>query len=149
MNVFMLSAAERLEAWGSFRDSLPSQIEQEQFDNVAKFWAQCPYSKWVIHPEDSRNWPTVWELLHDGDYCRNAIAVGIESTLRLSGMSPDRLKLVMVRHLEDQEEFFVVIIDDTQVLNYSYGETVKVDDLVSVVDTLYAYRWKGRGYQRI
>lgn len=149
MNVFMMSPAERLEAWGSFRDTLSAVSEQEQWDKVAKFWAQCPFGKWVIHPEDARNWPTVWELLHDGEYCRNAIAVGIESTLRLSGISQERLKLVMARHIEDQEEFFIVIIDDTHVLNYSYGEAVVVEDLVGVVDTLYSYRWKGRSYQRI
>ena len=149
MNVFMMSPSERLDAWGSFRDSLPSMSEQEQYANVAKFWAQCPFSKWVIHPEDSRNWPTTWELLHDGNYCRNSIAVGMESTLRLSGVAPERLKLVMARHIDDQEEFFVVIIDDTHVLNYSYGETVQVEDLVGIVDTTYSYRWKGRNYQRI
>lgn len=145
----MMSPAERLEAWGSFRDSLSSLSEQEQIDQVAKFWAQCPFSKWVIHPEDSKNWPTVWELLHDGNYCKNAIALGIESTLRLGGMNPERLKLVMIRHLEDQEEFFTVTVDDVHVLNCSYGESVKVDDLVGVVDTMYSYRWKGRRYQRI
>lgn len=144
-----MSPEERLSAWGSFRDGLPSLSEQEQLDKVAKFWAQCPFGKWVIHPEDSRDWPTVWELLHDGDYCRNSIAVGIESTLRLSGMNADRLKLVMVKNVEDQEEFFVVIIDDNQVLNYSYGETVQVEDIAGLVDTKYSYRWKGRQYQRI
>jgi hypothetical protein len=149
MNVFMMSPAERLAAWGSFRDALPTQSENEQLGNVAKFWAQCPFKKWVIHPEDSQGWPTIWELLHDGDYCRNAIALGIEATLRLSGFDANRLKVVMVRHLEDQEEFFVVIIDDAHVLNYSYAETVSVEDLVNVVDTLYAYRFKGRSYQRI
>jgi hypothetical protein len=148
MNTFMLPPAERLEAWGSFRDSLPTLSDTSQFEQVAKFWAQCPFGKWVIHPEDSKNWPSVWELLHDGQYCRNAIALGIESTLRLGGVDAKRLKLTMVYHREDQEEFFVVIIDDTHVLNYSYGEAVTTGELARSVDTKYSYSWKGRSYQK-
>jgi hypothetical protein len=148
MNIFMLSPAERLEAWGSFRDSLSALSDTAQLEQVAKFWALCPFGKWVVHPEDSKNWPSVWELLHDGEYCRNAIAIGIESTLRLGGFDTNRMKLVMAHHLEDHEEFFVVIIDDTHVLNYSYGETVLVDELVGIVETKYSYRWKGRAYAR-
>ncbi len=149
MNVFMTPPAERLAAWGSFRDGLSVLDEQAQFDNTAKFWAPCPFKKWVIHPEDSKNWPTIWELLYENEYCQNAIALGIEATLRLSGVSPERLKLVMTRNLFDHDEYFVVIIDDIHVLNYSYGETIKVEELNENVESLYSYGWKNRSYHRI
>jgi hypothetical protein len=145
----MAPPAERLAAWGSFRNGLSTTAEHLQFTATAKFWAQCPFKKWVIHPEDSKNWPTVWELINEGEYCKNAIALGIESTLRLSGVSSERLKLVMTRNLVDHEEYFVVIIDDIHVLNYSYGETIQVDELITNVELLYAYGWKNRTYYRI
>lgn len=147
MNPFMLPASERLDAWSEFRDSLPTKPEQDQLQLVAEFWAQCPYSNWSIDPEDSKTWLSPWEMIHEGEYCKNAIALGMEATLRYSGWNPGRLKLVMAKNLEDGEEFFVVIIDDLLVLNYSYAEITKVDDLYGAIDTLYTYRWVGRAFK--
>lgn len=149
MNPFMFDSSERLTAWSNFRDSLPENDEEEQIQKVAKYWAQCPFSKWSIHLQDSSNWPTVWEMLYDGDYCRNAIALGMEATLRWSGWDKKRLKLIMVRDVEEQEEFFVVQIDDTHYLNYSYGTPTKIEDVAHKVQELYSYSWGTKSYKKL
>jgi len=148
MNPFMLSAPERLDVWGTTRDSLPAMSETDQLTQVAKFWAQCPFTNWSLDPEDTKTWLTIWEMIHEGEFCRNAIAIGMEATLRLSGWNPERLKLVMIKNQEDGEEFFALIIDDHHVINYTHGEITKVDDLNGTIDTLYSYKWKSRNYQR-
>lgn len=148
MNVFMLPSPQRLDSWGSFRDSLVELQELQQLKEVATYWAMCPYSKWTMDPEDPKTWLSVWEMLHEGDYCKNAIGLGIETTLRLSGWAPERLQLAMCKNVHDGEEFFIVIIDSTHVLNYSCGELVTVDDLALVANTKYSYRWVGRRYER-
>ncbi len=149
MNHFMLPSPQRLQTWGQFRDGLKKLDESTQLQDVVKFWSQCPFAKWTLEPEDTKTWPSIWEMLNDGDYCRNAIAIGMEATLRLGGWAPERLKLVMVKNHSDGDEFFTVIIDDTHVLNYSYGELVTVDDIATGIDTRYAYKWVGRAYKRV
>lgn len=147
MNPFMLSADDRLEAWSSFRDGLNAFSEQEQINLVAQFWAQCPLSRWSLDPDTPKSWQTVWEMLDEGDYCKNAVAIAMETTLRLSGWDASRLKLVMIRRLYDGDRFFVVIIDDTVVLNYSSGETVNVADIEVEFVTQYAFKFEGRQYK--
>jgi hypothetical protein len=149
MNHFMLSSPERIQSWGQFRDGLPTVDEETQLNNVAKFWALCPFAKWTVDPDAPKTWPSVWEMLHHGDYCKNAIAIGMEATLRLSGWAPERLKLTMVKNLVDCEEFLTLIIDANQVLNYSYAEVIGVEDLTDEVETQQAYRWNGRAYELV
>lgn len=149
MNPFMLSASERIDFWSSFRDSLPEMEEQIQLSKVASFWSLCPFSNWTMDPEVSKKWPTVWEMLHEGEYCRNAIALGIESTLRWSGWDAARIKLTMIKNIADGDEFFVVIIDDAFVLNYSYSDVEEVGAIQHEFTTLYSYSWAKHAYNRI
>lgn len=148
MNPFMLSSSERLQAWGQFRDGLPEMNEFKQLEEVAAFWSQCPYSRWTMDPETTKEWLSVWEILNEGEYCKNAIALCMEATLRFSGWNPDRLKLVMSKNMTDGEEYFVLIIDDTHVLNYSHGEVEKADVVFLDISSLYSYQWSGRAFKR-
>jgi hypothetical protein len=150
MNAFKLPEAQRIEAWGNFRDSLPAMPEHEQLVAVAEFWQQCPFDRWVLDPLFPKEWMTVWEMLYAGQYCINGVAMGIEATLRYSGWDPSRLELVMIK--EDDalsSEFFVVKIDNKYVLNYSYGQCVPIEDLDTTINFLYAYRWNGKNYAKI
>lgn len=149
MNHFMLPSPQRIQSWGQFRDGLSKVDEDSQLTQVVKFWSLCPFSKWTLDPGDPKSWPTVWEMLHHGDYCKNAIAIGMETTLRLSGWNPDRLRLTMVKNVVDCEEFLALIIDATHVLNYSYGEVVDVSDIASEVETLYSFKWNTKTYERV
>lgn len=148
MNPFMLSAPERLDAWIEFRDSLSKFDETEQLAKVASFWAQCPFARWYLDPDSPQDWPTAWEMLHDGEYCKNTIALGMEYTLILSGWDRNRVKLKMIRNSDDGEEFFVVIIDDSLVLNYSYGEVDTVTNLLQSTTIKLTYGNTGKTHKR-
>jgi hypothetical protein len=77
----------------------------------------------------------------------NAVAVGIETTLRLAGWDKNRLELVMMKEVDNiSAEYFVVKIDGTHILNYSYGKCVPVEEMQGKVEFQYAYRWAGRTY---
>ena len=150
MNAFKLPAPQRLEAWGNFRDSLSAMPELDQIMAVAEFWQHCPFDRWVLDPLSPNDWMSPWEMLYEGQYCINCVAVGIESTLRYSGWDESRLELVMIK--EDDalaSEFFVVKIDNKYVLNYSYGQCVPIEELDASINFLYAYRWNGKSYARI
>lgn len=145
----MLSAQERLDDWSSFRDGLPNLDEETQIKEVVAYWARCPFSAWSLDPDQPEQWPTIWEILNDGDYCSNAIAVGMEATLRLSGWSPERLQLLMIRKLQDGEQFFIVLIDEVTVLNYSYGEATPIEQCSNDFEIRYRVGWSGRSYKRL
>lgn len=149
MNSFKLPPSQRLTAWSEFRDSLSSMPEADQLQAVAEFWQHCPFDRWVIDPLEPKEWMSVWEMLYEGQYCINCVAIGIEATLRFSGWDPSRLQLVMIR--EDDalgSEYFVVKIDNMIVLNYSYGKCVPVHDL-DAIEVKYAYQWKQDKWTKI
>jgi hypothetical protein len=147
MNPFKSSPTQRLATWAAFRDSLPNLTEAEQIQQVAEFWAQCPFDRWLLEPSAPETWPSVWEMLYEGTYCMNAVAVGIETTLRLAGWDANRLELVMMKEVDNiSAEYFVVKIDGTHILNYSYGKCVPVAETQGKVEFQYAYRWAGRTY---
>lgn len=148
MNSFKLPAAQRLEAWAAFRDSLASMSEYDQLLAVAEFWQQCPFDRWVLDPQSPKEWMSVWNMLYDNQYCINCVALGMEATLRYSGWDPERIKLVMIK--EDDalsSEFFVVKIDNKLVLNYSYGQCIPIEELGSTTNFMYSYGWNGNTYQ--
>ncbi len=150
MNSFKLAPPQRLTAWSEFRDSLPAMSEAEQLKSVAEFWQQCPFDRWVIDPQEPKEWLTVWEMLYEGQYCINCVAIGIEATLRYSGWDPERLQLVMIKEADALgSEYFVVKIDNLIVLNYSYGECVPVNVLDANIEIKYAYTWKGDKWTKI
>lgn len=150
MNSFKLSPPQRLTAWSEFRDSLPAMPEAEQLKAVAEFWQRCPFDRWVIDPTEPKEWLTVWEMLYEGQYCINSVAIGIEATLRYSGWAPERLQLAMIKEPDALgSEYFVVKIDNLVVLNYSYGECVPVHILDANIEIKYAYTWKHDKWTKI
>jgi hypothetical protein len=124
MNPFILSSQDRLEHWKQFRRQLPSLPETEQLNSVAKYWALAPLAKVSYDVEDPMSWPTPWEMISQGIWCRNSVAIGMEFTLRLSGWKPQRLQLAMLRDYELSEQTMIVIIDDSKVMNYTYSVVV-------------------------
>lgn len=144
MNPFMLSPSERLDHWSEFRESLNQNNETDQFAKVAQYWGQCPFSKWSLDCDQPSSWLSVWEILFDGEYCRNSIAVCMCETLRISGISSDRMTLRMISD-EYEGEFFVLIIDGIHVLNYSHGSVSDISELANS-DTKFEVKRGNRGY---
>lgn len=98
--------------------------EETQLEAVSDYWSNLPNSKLTIDPENPQSWGTIWEMVRDGQWCQNSIAVGMEATLRLAGWSSDRLQ---IRHIIDQnisEQVMVVRVDARIALNYEFGRVV-------------------------
>lgn len=138
MNIFMCGPEERLNAWSEVRDQLVDLNKKEALQSVIKFWQQAPYSKNVIHPQDSVGWPTVWELLFDGEFCLNAIAYGMAMTVVHSELQHDSVELVMVACGE--WDSLVVVVDD-YVLGLEYDELVPTSELAEKARIKYRYKY--------
>ena len=143
MNPFLLPRTERLADWKVFRDSLSAFSEEDQLRLVASYWAQAPLLKVAYDPENPKSWPSPWEAVHDGNWCRDSTAIGMDFTLRLSGWEPSRLELRLIDDHPNSNIVLVLKVDGTIALNYEWNT---VTEFPSDFHTLRKYHWDGRHY---
>ena len=145
MNPFLLAPAERLADWRQFRKSLTAMSEHDQLRAVAQYWAQAPLLPslpplWALN---HTNTPTIWQMIDENRWSRNSVAIGMEATLRLAGMSVDRMTLQLVHHRND---LLVLVIDDRWMLNYDWG---CLTDHSKDLPIIHQWRFDGRNYSTL
>lgn len=145
MNPFLLQPQERLADWKQFRKSLSSLPETEQMERVARYFALAPLVKFAYDPDDLAHWPTPWDMIADGQWDTNALAVGMEATLRLAGFDPSRLLVLNRKDYDISDQRLVLQIDGKWLLNYDYAMVVEVPD--TRCDILEAWRFDGKSYR--
>ena len=135
VNPFILysSSSDRLKHWKELRHELSTLDDQNAMAMVAEYWSYAPLSNFSYNPEAPEEWPTPWEMVSRGQWCRLMLAAAMEFTLRLSGWDSDRMKLIYFRDYNISEEVFVLKIDDRYALNYSNREVVDYPDTEQVV----------------
>jgi hypothetical protein len=116
-----MSPSERLTDWKKFRNAIIDFSEMEKFDAVVKYFSQAPLKNIAYDIEDIENIPTPWEMIHDGEWCRNSIAIGMEFTLRLVGIEASRLQLKMILDPTISDMMLTVVVDEKYILNYDWG----------------------------
>ena len=118
MNIFLLDYYTRLSAWYNFRQHLESLNADTQTIciEVDKFWQQCPILNHYLHPADTPDWPTPWELISDNNYCLYARGLGMVYTLMLLGIE----NIDFVDAIDDNSEnVCLVLVDNAKyILNY-------------------------------
>lgn len=131
MNLFFTSPDDRLKIWKKFRNDLNGLSELGQMKLTTTFWSQCPLVRYNFDWTDPSTWRSPWEMIYEGEICRNGIAYLMEQSLLLIGgeWTYNRFKLVMLKDIKNEDQFMVVIIDDTYVLNYSHGEVIFLNDI--------------------
>lgn len=144
MNPFLMDPKSRLGHWKEFRKALTAMSEADQLQAVADYWAKAPLDKIAYDIEDPESIPSAWEMVSDGNWCRNSVAIGMEFTLRLAGWAPERLRLAMLRDYDISDQMVVLIIDGIRVLNYSYG--LVTDYPATRHDVVGSWRFSGKFY---
>lgn len=122
------SPERRLEDWRQFRKSLQGLSENDQLIKVAEYWSATPLVTWCINDLDSTEWPTPWELIHDGEFCKSGISYLMYETLLLADpavWTKNRMQLIVIKDKKNSEMFLILIIDNEFILNYSHGEVMK------------------------
>lgn len=119
---------------------------QAKVEAVAEYWSKAPLIHRAYDPDDAAHWPTPWELLHHNQWCRNSVAIGMENTLRLAGVAPERLTLQLITN-NISDTLLVLIIDGTMVLNYNWGQvqSIPLDDHV----VIRRWRFADRSYYQL
>ena len=92
---------------------------------VASYWAQAPLAPVTAEPQPP--WPSIWQMMSGNGWCRNNVAIGMEETLRLVGVPPERMALQWID--DGQSRSLVLVIDHAWMLNYDWGFVRAVSSL--------------------
>ena len=122
--MWRIPAAERLEQWRRFRETLNDLPLEVAANETARFWQNAPFNPYYLDYDSPDNWPDPWTLIAENYYCDLAKALGIVYTLHLSNHNME----ISLRIMKNpQTKFFynlVWINNGKYVLNLEPGEIV-------------------------
>lgn len=132
----------RLSFWKGLRNTLVDN--PDALDILAEYWGLVPLGNSHMQIDDPTTWGTPWEMIHNGNWDRHMVAVGMEMTLRLSGWDASRLKIVSFRDYDISDEVTVLKIDNTYALNYNVGQVINWPNSEKIITD--SWQFDGREY---
>jgi hypothetical protein len=132
----------RLHDWKIFRESLTTLAKEEQLIETAEYWSVVPLVKYYLNFDKPDTWPTPWELLNEGQFCRSGVAFMMYKTLELckGGVwTPEQLKLVLINDLTNEETYLVLVVEDEYVLNYDHARVVRWSNIEKFCEVICEY----------
>ena len=133
-DVWQQSPKQRLKTWREFRLSLDDiEYEEDCLQAVVDWWKTAPVGSRELEIYDVKSWPDPWQLIYTNALDENSIALGMAYTLHLADWMCD---VLLVQNQEESWIRLVVLVDDTYVLNYTYGvvEEKKILKNCSIVE---------------
>lgn len=125
--VFMSNKTlDRIKDWRNFRKSIENSSENKQIKENVLYWSKMPTVNFVLNYNEFNKWPTPWDIVSEGYYDSIAIAYLMMETLILLGWDKKRFSLNYIKPDESSDFIMVLIIDDKNVLNYSYNEVYNI-----------------------
>lgn len=122
--MWKLKADERLSAWRDFRKTIGSKPLNEAVDDVATFWARCPFTPYYLDPDLPLQWPDPWTLIEENYYCDLAKALGMLYTIKFTAHSPP-VELRTYQDPKTKSYYNLVWVDDGKyILNMNDGEVL-------------------------
>ena len=85
-----------------------------------EWWKTAPIVSVSIDPVNSEHWPTPWEMLHQGDFCDNSLALGMSYTIYYANNDIPN-ELVYITDRQNSIEKLCAWIDNKYLLNYEHG----------------------------
>lgn len=108
MNVFQSTYHERLRSWRQLREQVTDMPMSEACVQIDAWWQRAPLVKYHLHPNDTQNWPTPWDILSENIYCTLTRAIGICYTVL---MTRD-VNVQLIAATDQQcEDHFLVLAD--------------------------------------
>lgn len=123
--VFDSHGTDRLQRWKQFRDTL--ETSDQPWQDVAELWCRAPFVGAYLDPQDSHSWPDPWHLILDSRLDDLAICLGMLYTVKLTQRFIGTKCEIHKSMCGERKQYrYVLIIDDTVVLNHSWGQAVTV-----------------------
>jgi len=126
-DVWQQSPKQRLKLWREFRLSLDNiEYEEDCLQSVINWWKSAPVGSRELDIYDKNTWPDPWQLIYTNALDENSITLGIAYTLHLIDWECD---VLLVQNQEESWIRLIVLVDDSYVLNYTYGVVENKDIL--------------------
>ena len=121
---------DRLMQWRKFRQSLDSLDLKTSLIKIVKLWSFAPFVNHYLDPDNFKNWPSPWELLHENHYCDLAKCLGMFYTIALSshGRNNDII-LSIITDQKKKDEINIVCVNNEHVLNYEFNNLVNIKNV--------------------
>ena len=108
----------RLYLWKALRADIGDSLLTDQINSIVKFFAKVPYGARTLDYYTPTSWPTPWEILYNGTFCKSSISLLMFYTFVLLNTS-NKIELHMI---DDSDDIYLVpIINNKYVLNYELG----------------------------
>ena len=120
------STSEKILSWRELRQKSAEHGAQASIDLINSWWTYAPWVRKTIDPYKPETWPTPWDMIQKGHFCRSAIALGQAYTFWTLFPNMD-CELWLINNKSEQDVHLVVVIDHELVLNYTMGHVEKVD----------------------
>jgi len=143
-NLWLRSPDERLASWREFRIELQSSYNHYEangsdadqailmscLEAISTWWEQTPAVNVAIDPYNPESWPTVWEIIHQGECCK--YSRGLAMAYNMHYMDPDvKVTLDRVRDHTYGDEYMIANFGGLYALNSLHGKIINpsVDSL--------------------
>lgn len=127
LSIWYKTTTEKILAWREFREQTKEKSLNEIIDMVSTWWTFTPWVRKTIDPYQPDTWPTPWDMLNRGEFCRSAIALGQAYTLWLC-FPASKIELWLINNFSEQDVHLVVVIDEKTVLNYTLGQVMRLEE---------------------
>lgn len=123
----------RLANWRAFRRELDTTDVKAACEKVSQWWQFAPQSTLSIDPYDISTWPSVWEMLHQGDYCKFSTAIGMAYTIFYIDESVENRILRVYDHV-NSDIYMTALINEHWLLNYNLCEMTEYNNVRNALE---------------
>jgi hypothetical protein len=129
--VFNLHNNDRLTAWKHFRETL--ETSNTPFEDVADLWGHAPFVSHYLDHQNPEEWPDPWTLIANGNFDELAIVIGMLYTIKLTQrFMNSQIEIHTSTSPEEKDPIYMLIIDNTYVINYEYRTVSSIDVLEKI-----------------
>jgi hypothetical protein len=122
------NTTEKILSWRDLRKKSAEAGKEAAIKLINNWWTYAPWVRKTIDPYKPESWPTPWDMISTGHFCRSAIALGQAYTFWT--LFPDMdCELWLINNKSEKDVHLVVAIDKTLILNYIMGHIEHVDDM--------------------
>jgi len=131
---------DRLQEWGSFRDTLEEAEDPIQLA-IGKY-AQAPTVSIQTDPWDQSTWPSPWELILENQYCDFCKILGICYSLQLTDrFSASHFEIHIEVDREKGRNYYLLSVDE-YVVGYHETTWIYKTNLPSALESQTVYLMK-------
>jgi hypothetical protein len=118
-NFWIESPQQRLQKWKNFRRSLSNNSNtMDCLTSVWNIWFFSPDVSMTLDPYDIKKWPTVWEMVQDGNTCKYSKTLGAAYAMYYLNNSLD-ISIMRVFDKFNKDIYVVSRIEDKLLMPYN------------------------------